>query len=296
MMDVKPLNKNFGLDITGFDIKKPTLSEIDAIQNYVHENFVVRIRGQKFSDADQVRFTEHFGKLAVPTLQQTFGKTQTGTPDHMSTVSNIEIGGKKIGQFGSEELDWHSDLNYKERPHAWSLLHAIELPSKGGDTHFVNTRLAYEALSSDMKDTINDISARHDIWSLSLQRGSKDHGKLARGIPKPDNYGEKDWWKRHNGIEHPLVRTHPNTKKKSLYFGRRLNLYVPGIPYDESEQLINYLYEHTITNKNFVWVQNWQIGDLIIWDNRSGMHRREPFDPKQRRLMRRTNTQGERPF
>ena len=295
-MDVKLLNKNFGLDIMDFDIKNPTSSDIDAIQDYVHEHFVVRIRGQKFSDTDQLKFTQCFGDLAVPTLKQTYGKDQNGTPDYMSTVSNIEVDGQKIGQFGSEELDWHSDLNYKERPHAWSLLHAIELPSTGGNTHFVNTRLAYEALSNSFKEKIEGVNARHDIWSLSLQRGSKDHGKLAPGLPLPDNYEEDNWWERHNGIEHPLVRTHPHTKKKSLYFGRRLNLYIPGISYDESEQLIDNLFKHTINNKNFIWIQNWQIGDLVIWDNRSGMHRREPFDPNQRRLMRRTNTQGERPF
>jgi taurine dioxygenase len=296
VFDAKPLNKNFGLDISGFDFKNPTPSDINVIRDSVHEHFVVRIRGQEFSDEDQLRFTQHFGELSVPTLRQTFGKDQDGTPDHMSTVSNIEVDGEKIGQFGSEELDWHTDLNYKERPHAWSLLHAIELPSKGGDTHFVNTRLAYEALPSNKKIQINSINARHDIWSLSLQRGSKDHGKLAPGLPPPNNYTDEDWWKKHNGIEHPLVRTHPKTKKKALYFGRRLNLYIPGIPFEESEQLIDDLFKHTIANRDFIWIQKWQLGDLVIWDNRSGMHKREPFDPTERRLMRRTNTQGERPY
>jgi len=292
----KTLNKNFGVDISGFDLKNPTVSDIKIIKESVHKHFVVRIRGQEFSDEEQLRFTRHFGKLSIPTLKQTFGKDQNGTPDHMSTVSNIEVDGETIGQFGSEELDWHTDLNYKERPHAWSLLHAIEIPTDGGDTHFANTKLAYEALPNNKKAEIKGMIARHDIWNLSLQRGSKEHGKLAPGIPPPNNYKEKDWWKKHNGIEHPLVRTHPETKQKALYFGRRLNLYIPGIPHYESERLIDELFNHTIKNEEFLWVQKWQIGDLVIWDNRSGMHRREPFDPKQRRLMRRTNTQGERPY
>jgi len=296
MIKFEPLSDDFGVDIIDFDIKNPTPADIGAIKDAVHENFAARIRGQEFSDEDQLRFTQYFGDLSIPTLKQTFGMDQEGTPDFMSTVSNIEIDGNKIGQFGSEELDWHTDLNYKERPHAWSLLHAIELPKKGGDTHFVNTRLAYEALPNELKIQINSVVARHDIWNLSIQRGSNEHGQLAPGITPPDNYKEKDWWKTHSGIEHPLVRTHPATHKKALYFGRRLNLYIPDIPYQESEDLINFLFDHTLNNLSFRWVQKWQLGDLIIWDNRSGMHKRTPFNNKDRRLMRRTNTQGERPY
>ncbi|MFL2783185.1 MAG: TauD/TfdA dioxygenase family protein [Rhodospirillales bacterium] len=296
MIKITPLNKNFGVDISGFDIKNPSPADIKFINDSVHENFVVRIRGQEFSDRDQLEFTKNFGQLSIPTLKQTLGKDQAGTPNFMSTVSNIKINGEQIGQFGNEELDWHSDLNYKERPHAWSLLHALKIPPTGGDTHFVNTRLAYEKLPKKKKAEINNLKARHDIWSLSLQKGSKEHGKLLPGMPKPDNFHEKEWWKTHNGIEHPLVRTHPITNKKALYFGRRLNLYIPGMPHEESEKLLDYLYLHSIKNSEFIWIQKWQLGDLIIWDNRSGMHRRENFNSEHERLMRRTNTQGEKPF
>ena len=160
----------------------------------------------------------------------------------------------------------------------------------------MNTRLAYEALPSEFKNKIDNLAARHDIWNLSIQKGSEEHGKLLAGIEPPDNYDEKNWWKTHNGIEHPLVRTHPETNKKALYLGRRLNLYIPDMPYQESEDLINFLFDHTLNNSEFIWVQKWQLGDLIIWDNRSGMHKRTPFDNSDRRLMRRTNTQGERPY
>ena len=296
MIKFEPLHDYFGVDISGFDIKNPSGSDIDAIANAVHDNFVARIRGQDFNDNDQLKFTRYFGEISTPTLKQTLGRDQKGTPDFMSTVSNVEINGEKIGQFGNEELDWHTDLNYKERPHAWSLLHAIELPKRGGDTYFLNTRLAYENLPYKLKRRIDGMVARHDVWNLSIQKGNENHGHLMEGIDPPDNYQEKEWWKTHNGIEHPLVRTHPITQKKALYFGRRLNLYIPGIPYQESEDLINSLFEHCMNNPNFLWVQKWYIGDLIIWDNRSGMHKRSPFDNKERRVMRRTNTQGERPY
>jgi taurine dioxygenase len=296
MIELVPLDAAFGVDIVGFDIKNPTDDEITVIQNAIHAHSVVRIRGQEFTDADQLRFTRHFGELSVPTLKQTYGKDQAGTPDNMTTVSNIVVDGEAIGQLGSEELDWHSDLNYKERPHAWSLLHAIELPDSGGDTHFINCKMAYEALSDDLKQRIDGIVTRHDIWALTIQIGANDHGTLAPGIDPPAGYGEGPWWETHDGIEHPLVRTHPATKGKALYFGRRHNLYIPGIPYAESEALLDTLYSHAIETPAFRWIQQWQLGDLIIWDNRSGMHRRDPFDQNARRLMRRTNTQGERPY
>ena len=286
----------FGVDITGFDIKNPTSEDVSVIRDAVHEHAVVRIRGQDFTDEDQLRFTGHFGELSVPTLKQTYNEDQDGTPDFMTTVSNIKLDGEPIGQLGNEELDWHTDLNYKERPHAWSLLHAIELPSTGGDTHFINCRMAYEMLHQDVKEQIEGLAARHDIWTITIQIGADNHGELAPGIDPPKGYGEGNWWETHDGIEHPLVRTHPATGTKALYFGRRHNLYVPGIPYAESESLLNELWVHTVKNPTFLWVQRWQVGDLVIWDNRASMHRRDHFDASARRLMRRTNTQGERPF
>lgn len=291
-----PFDAKFGVDIIDFDIKNPSREEIEVIQDAIHEHTVVRIRGQEFSDEDQLRFTRYFGELSIPTLKQTYGKDQEGTPDFMTSVSNIKVDGEAIGQFGSEELDWHSDLNYKERPHAWSLLHAIEIPDSGGDTHFVNCRMAYDALSPGLKDRINGVFARHDIWTLTIQVGADTHGALAPGIEPPAGYGEGPWWETHDGVSHPLARTHPFTGKKALYFGRRHNLYIPEIPYEESEELLDMLFDHTIGNPDFRWVQKWQPGDMVIWDNRSGMHRREPFNDSERRLMRRTNTQGERPY
>ena len=285
----------FGVDISGFDIKNLTQEEVSVIQDVVHEHAVARIRGQDFTDEDHLRFTRHFGEPSVPTLKQTYDEEQDGTPGFMTTVSNIKVDGEAIGQLGNEELDWHTDLNYKERPHAWSLLHAMELPGAGGDTHFINCRMAYETLPQDLKGRIDGVTARHDIWTLTIQIGASDHGALAPGLDPPKGYGEGNWWETHDGIEHPLVRTHPATGTKALYFGRRHNLYIPDIPYADSECLLDALWDHTVTNPAFLWVQRWQLGDLVIWDNRASMHRRDPFDPTARRLMRRTNTQGERP-
>ena len=296
MIELRSFESEFGVDIIGFDIKSPSADEIKIIEGAVHQHTVVRIRGQEFSDEDQLRFTRYFGEVSVPTLKQTHGEDQAGTPEFMTTVSNIVVDDEPIGQFGNEELDWHTDLNYMERPHAWSLLHALELPSTGGDTHFVNTRMAYETLPQELQKRIDGVMARHDIWCLTIQVGAEHHGKLTPGIEPPAGYGEDGWSKIHEGIEHPLARTHPVTGKKALYFGRRQNLYIPNIPFPESEELIDQLFEHAISNTAFRWVQQWQVGDLIIWDNRSGMHRRDAFDASERRIMRRTNIQGERPY
>lgn len=283
-----PFDANFGVDIVGFDIKHTSADEAGIIEQAVYDNTVVRIRGQEFDDEDHQRFTRNFGELAVPTLKQTAGRDQPGTPEFMTTVSNIIENGQELGQLGAGELAWHTDLDYKEKPHAWSLLHAMELPPTGGNTYFRNMYLAYETLPETTKTLIDGLNARHDRWT-DLE------GNLMGGAEMPAGYEERNWWETHDGVEHPLVRNHPATGRKALYFGRRHNLYVPGIPYGESEELIDRLWDHAINSDDFVWMQEWQLGDLIIWDNRCAMHRRDPFDPSARRLMRRTNTPGERP-
>ncbi|MEO7727172.1 MAG: TauD/TfdA family dioxygenase, partial [Burkholderiales bacterium] len=97
------------------------------------------------------------------------------------------------------------------------------------------------------------------------------------------------------GAVHPLVRTHPVTGRKALYLGRRLNAYIPGLAFVESEALLNALWKHAVRSES-TWIQQWRVGDVIIWDNRCTMHRRDAFDPNQRRLMHRTQIAGDKPY
>jgi taurine dioxygenase len=141
---------------------------------------------------------------------------------------------------------------------------------------------AYDSLPADLKRAIAPLQCRHDSSRNSageLRKGFKDFTD-PRVAP---------------GAVHPLIRTHPATRRNALYLGRRRNAYIIGLPLDESEDLLNRLWAHAAQSR-FAWYQEWRVGDLIMWDNRCAMHRRDAFDPESRRLMHRTQIKGDKPF
>ena len=162
------------------------------------------------------------------------------------------------------------------------LLNAIEVPPVGGNTGFANMYRAYDTLPPELKREIAGKGCRHDSSRNSA-------GELRKGFKEITDPREAP------GAIHPLIRTHPATRRNALYLGRRRNAYIIGLPLDESEDLLNKLWAHASQEK-FAWYQEWKVGDLIIWDNRCAMHRRDAFDPASRRLMHRTQIRGDQPF
>jgi taurine dioxygenase len=141
--------------------------------------------------------------------------------------------------------------------------------------------LAYETLAPELRRRIEGRMCRHDASRNSA-------GELRRGFVDASDPSQTV------GAEHPIVRTHPVTGRKALFLGRRRNAYIPGLPLAESEALLDALWAHA-TQEKFSWYQQWQKGDLILWDNRAVMHRRDAFDPATRRIMHRTQIKGDRP-
>jgi taurine dioxygenase len=168
-------------------------------------------------------------------------------------------------------------------PPAASLLRSLEVPppSAGGATEFLNMYAAYDTLADDLKARIDGITMIHAATHSS------------GGKPNSGFETVTDLTKVPGAIQ-PMVRTHPETGKKALFLGRRINAYVIGLPVDESEALLDLLWAHTV-QKKFTWRQEWRVGDLVWWDNRCAMHRRDAFDPNTRRLMHRTQLKGTRP-
>jgi taurine dioxygenase len=163
------------------------------------------------------------------------------------------------------------------------MLHAIEIPSQGGDTAFLNMYMAYETLPEATRERIANLSIKHEgVHSSS--------GEVRPGTKPPASGDVRDY----PGAVHPIVRTHPDTGRKALFLGRRINAYVIGLPVAESEALLDQLWAHACQPR-FVWTQRWQLGDMVMWDNRVTMHRRDAFDDSQRRLMHRMVVRGERP-
>jgi taurine dioxygenase len=184
----------------------------------------------------------------------------------MNVISNIKVDGRPIGGLGDGEAIWHADMTYVERPPMAAILHALEIPPAGGDTYWANMYLAYETLPADMKARIAGRRAVHDATYNSA-------GQVRKGNAP--------------GARHPLVATHPETGRQCLFLGRRRNSSIEGLELAESDQLLDALWAHA-TQPRFTFRQQWRVGDVVIWDNRCTLHRRDAFDPAARRLLHRT--------
>jgi taurine dioxygenase len=274
LLSVTRLAPAIGAEIGGIDLSRPipedTFAEIRAAWL---EHLVLRFRGQRLTDPQVLAFSRHFGELDPP------GPNPLGRPflaDHpeMNVISNIKEKGVPIGGLGDGEAIWHADMTYIERPPMAAILYAIEIPPAGGDTYWANMYAAYDALPAELKGKIEGRVAVHDATYNSA-------GTMRKGYKDVTDPREAP------GARHPLVRTHPETGRKCLFLGRRRNSYIVGLGLDESEALLDELWRHA-TQPQFTVRQQWRVGDVMVWDNRCTLHRRDAFDPAARRLLHRT--------
>jgi alpha-ketoglutarate-dependent taurine dioxygenase len=292
-VEVVPFEAGCGAEIRGVDIRRPlAAAERDRIRAAWLDHLVLRFRDQPMSDAAHMAFTRQFGELEfnparLIASQYGVNTEQAGrrreVPPEISVISNIIEDGRPIGGLGDGEAFWHTDSSFVDVPPAASLLRALECPppSAGGATYFLNCYTAYETLPEETKKRID---GRMMIHAATHSSGGKAH----QGFETVADLSQVP------GAHQPMVRTHPETGRKSLFLGRRINAYVIGLPVAESEALLDELWEHACQDK-FTWKQEWRVGDLVWWDNRCAMHRRDAFDPAARRLMHRTQLKGTRP-
>ena len=279
---IKRIGEALGAEVSGVDASKPVSAEtFAAIRKAWLDNLVIRFRGQKLTDPQMLEFSRLFGELDPPGPNP-YGKPFLPRHPEMNVISNVKEDGVPIGGLGDGEAIWHSDMTYVDTPPSAALLYALELPAEGGDTYWANMYLAYETLPADMKKRIEGLKAIHDATynSAGIKRKGYDDVTDPRRAP---------------GAHHGLVRRHPETGRKCLFLGRRRNSYIVGLPLEESEALLDALWAHA-TQPRFAFCQQWQVGDLMIWDNRCTLHRRDPFDPNARRVMHRTQIKGDRPY
>jgi taurine dioxygenase len=184
-----------------------------------------------------------------------------------------------IGSLGAGEAVWHTDMSYLDDPPKASMLYAIEVPPAGGNTGFTSMYLAYEELPDGLKQRIAGRRVKHD--------GTYNSGGYVRqGVTPTDDPREAP------GTYHPIVCTHPESGRKCLYLGRRRNAYIEGLELAESEALLDEVWRFA-TRDELTWYNTWRVGDVVLWDNRCTMHRRDPFDASSRRIMHRTQMKGE---
>ena len=275
---VLPSGKPLGAEIRGVDLRAVTDTEFVAIRRAWNDHSVLVFRGQQLTDDDLIAFSRLFGDLDWAPVQETGRRFVEGHPE-IYVVSNVIVNGEPIGSLGAGEATWHTDMSYLEIPPKASMLYALEVPPAGGNTYFCGMYHAYDGLPDALKRRVAGRMLKHDGTYNS-------GGYLRQGVTAGDDPVTSP------GAWHPLVCTHPETKRRTLYLGRRRNAYIQGLPLAESEALLDELWAIT-TREEFTWWNEWHVGDLVLWDNRSTMHRRDPFDPNTRRILHRMQIKSE---
>ena len=265
-----------GAEVKGVDIAQASKSEVDAIKRAWYRHDVLIFREQKLSDDDLLAFSRHFGALDSPPNQGAGRRSPPGYPD-IYVISNVrDEAGEPIGALGDGEAAWHTDMSYLARPPDASMLYSLEIPACGGDTYFCGMKAALAAMPLELVARIKDLDIKHD--------GTYDSGGYVRKGMTPSNDPRTS-----AGTPHPMVIRHPVSGDAALYLGRRLNAYIMGLEVEESERLLDEVWSYV---EAAVYKHRWALGDLVLWDNRTTMHRRDAFDPKSRRVMHRTQIKG----
>ena len=273
-IQVEKLGAALGAEVSGVDLSRPLAAGTFAeIREAWLDHLVLRFRGQKLSDPQLLAFSRQFGELDPPGPNP-YGKPFLPEHPEMNVISNIKSDGAPIGGLGDGEAIWHADMTYVDSPPMGAILHALELPPAGGDTYWANMYLAYETLPPELKKRIEGREAIHDATYNSAGMRRKGYAEVSDPRKAP-------------GAHHALVSTHPETGRPCLFLGRRRNSYILGMELEESEALLDELWAHA-TQAGLTFRQQWKVGDVLIWDNRCTLHRRDAFDPSARRLMHRT--------
>lgn len=270
---VVPTGGALGAEIRNVDLRTIDERDFAVILGAWHDHLLLLFREQELSDDDLVAFSKRFGELDWAPVQESGRRFVEGHPE-IYVVSNVLENGVPIGSLGAGEATWHTDMSYLETPPKASMLYALEVPPAGGDTYFNNMYAAYESLPEELKRRIEGLSLKHDGTYNS-------GGYLRQGVAAVDDPRTSP------GTYHPLICRHPETRRRTLYLGRRRNAYISGLPLPESESLLDRLWEYA-TRPALAWGHKWRPGDLVLWDNRCTMHRRDSFDAAARRVMHRT--------
>ncbi len=265
-----------GATVAGVDLATVTADEIEAIKQAWYRHDVLVFRNQRLSDDHLLAFSRHFGTLDPPPNQGAGRKSPPGYPD-VYVVSNVlDDKGEPIGALGDGEALWHTDMSYIAQPPDASMLYSLEIPVEGGDTWFCSMKAALAKMPRALVERIAGLDIKHDGTYDS--GGYLRKGMAASADPRTSV-----------GTAHPIVIRHPVSGDRGLYLGRRRNAYIMGLEVAESERLLDEIWSYVDAA---VYVHKWALGDLVLWDNRTTMHRRDAFDPRARRVMHRTQIKG----
>ena len=277
-LTINRLHALFGGEVIGADLRKPPTPELIAtIEALMDDLAVLVIRDQQMTDEDHIRFSRAFGPLELP---PDYG---TGAPRRLRRelydASNLDVDGRVLAadsarrEYNRANLTFHADSTFNDLPSKWSLLLSHVVPREGGNTEFIDTRIVYDDLPEETKSRIAGLRAVHDLWH------SHAEGKYFRVTD--------EMRRRMPPVSQTIVRTLPDGRK-ALCIGSHASQ-VEGMPPDEGRKLLDELYAFA-TQPKYVYSHPWRQGDLVMWDNRTTLHRAAPWqDNGQIRDLRRTS-------
>ena len=281
-IEVTPIAGALGAEIAGVDLAQPLDNHLFAeVHQALLEHLVIFFRGQTLTPEQHKAFARRFGELDV----HPYAKGLPGHPEIIPVTKEPEDHG---GNFGGT---WHSDVTFYEKPALGSVLYALDVPSFGGDTLFANQYAAYEALSPGLKATLENLRALHNA-ARSYGAGGRAAQRHASGKRSMDIEVRDD---SERMVEHPVVRTHPETGRKGLFVNHVFTQQFAGWTREESEPLLRFLYEHAV-RPEFTCRFRWQSGSVAFWDNRCTQHYAINDYHGQRRAMHRVTIVGDRPI
>lgn len=260
------LAPTFCAEIGGVDLNRLSPSEVAAIKQAWVAHKVLAFPGQSLDEDRLVEFAETIGDVEIHLRQ-----SRTNGRREVLLVSNKTENGEPIGRLGNRELNWHMDQIFMAEPTAGTMLYAVEVTPEGGNTWFCDLGAAYDELPAYLRARIEGRQAVHSAATADRRVGIQLTEEQRARAPE---------------VAHPLVRTHPLSGHKALYFSMNHTARIEGLSEDDSLALIEQLRDFA-TQPRYVYRHDWRVGDLVLWDNAATMHRRDPFPDHFPRLMRR---------
>jgi alpha-ketoglutarate-dependent 2,4-dichlorophenoxyacetate dioxygenase len=286
---IKQLHPSFAAEVTGIDIASGLdagdfTPALGAVASAMDQYGVVVLRGQRIDNEQQIDFATRFGDIEPSVTRYNSGYKQRIDRREIVDVSNLDENDKpravddKLRMLLLGNRLWHTDSSFRPVPGALSMLYARSIPPEGGETEFTDNRTAYDTLADRVKYRLEGLQAEHSLMHSREQLGFYDFSAEERAALPP--------------AMHPVVRV-AASGRKALYIGSHAS-HIVGWPVPEGRMLLRDLVDHA-TRREFVHVHRWQVGDLLIWDNRCTMHRGMAYDESFPRDLRRVTTSDSRP-
>lgn len=286
--EVVPADAALGAEVRGIDLTRIDTATFDRLHEHWLHHLLLVFRGQRFAPEDLVTLVRRFGTpvtssaLHKRALEERTANQVFNLPPEITVVTNVTENGKPVGILGDGEVVWHADFSFKEAPTAARMLLAVEIPPVGGRTCFSNCYAAWDALPAEMKRRLVGMTIKQANivdTAMKVRPGASLDADI-RDVPGPS---------------HPIISTHPETGRNMIFLGRRHGAYVNGLSLEASEALLDELWAHTVQPR-FTYVHEWAVGDVVVWDNRATLHRRDAFQSDSRRVLYAAQVEGHRPF